>query len=55
MVDEWIVELGDSGGKDEGLAPSTVPLAGMVLNKVLKRAIKSHHIKHNPCADVTLP
>ena len=56
MVDEWIVELGDSGGKDgRGLAPSTVLLAGIVLNKVLKRAIKSHHIKHNPCADVTLP
>ncbi len=56
MVDDWIVNLGESGGADgQPLAPSTVLLAGIVLNKVLKRAVMSRRIKHNPCRDVTFP
>jgi integrase len=56
MADEWIVSLAEQGGVGGNpLASSTVILAGGVLSKVLKEAVKSRCISHNPFDEVTLP
>ena len=55
-VDRWVVKLLATGGAGgNGLSPDTVRVAGLVLKKILARAVRTRHIRINPCEGVKLP
>jgi integrase len=56
IIDQWIVELKDHGGRESGpLGNETVAKACQILSTILDRAVKSGHIRSNPCRDVKRP
>ncbi|MET7772410.1 tyrosine-type recombinase/integrase [Nocardia sp. NPDC005366] len=57
-IQDWVVNLSESGSarfKGQGLSPSRVIQSYQVLGQVLRFAVKSKRLAHNPAVDIELP